>query len=125
MAHGIEGRSPYLDSSMIQFWKQVQKEEDLLGKKWIRQSLRERELGWVADRKKLGFGLPLLEWFSRKDDFSNWVFSTVKNFSKTYQKELPPATLALCQQPESYVKSHFLSIYNFFLLAEWLKLQKP
>ncbi|WP_288370253.1 asparagine synthase (glutamine-hydrolyzing) [uncultured Algoriphagus sp.] len=125
MAHGVEGRSPYLDSNMLQFWKQVQKEEYLLGKKWIRQSLRERELGWVADRKKLGFGLPLLEWFSRKDDFSNWVFSTVKDFSKTYQKELPPATLALCQQPENHVKSHFLSIYNFFLLAEWLKLQKP
>ncbi|TFV95695.1 asparagine synthase (glutamine-hydrolyzing) [Algoriphagus kandeliae] len=125
MAHGIEGRSPYLDQEMMNFWEQIENEEDLIGKKWIRQSLQDLELGWVADRKKLGFGLPLLEWLSEKNDFSSWIFSTVQEFEINYRKDLPEATKTILSKPQDYVRTHFLTIYNFFLLAEWLKLQKP
>lgn len=124
MAHGIEGRSPYLDEGVIQFWKEIKSDELLLGKKWLRQILKDRGLSWVGNRKKTGFGLPLLEWFSEKGEFRERVFQELATFKKDYQDILPKVTNELLEKPENHVKSHFLTLYNLFLLAEWLKIQK-
>src|SRR5690606_11150954 len=59
MAHSIEGRSPYLDSSMLDLWRNVKNEEFLKSKPWIKQYLADLDLAWISERKKIGFGLPL------------------------------------------------------------------
>ena len=124
MAHGIEGRSPYLDPQLIQLWKGVNEPELLLGKQWIASCLEDLSLSWISERKKTGFGLPLLEWFGENGPFAKRVFAVLKEFGKRYRAELPEPVFQLCQHPENYVKDQFLVIYNLFLLAEWLKLQK-
>lgn len=123
MAHGIEGRAPYLDPQLISLWKSVDDPSVLLGKPWMASCLEELNLSWISERKKTGFGLPLLEWLGENGPFAKRVFASLKDFAKSYRAELPTEVLQLSQHPENYVKDHFLVIYNLFLLAEWLKLQ--
>ncbi|PZX58139.1 asparagine synthase (glutamine-hydrolyzing) [Algoriphagus chordae] len=124
MAHSIEGRSPYLDASMLDLWRIVKDEELLKGKPWIKQSLRELDLSWISERKKMGFGLPLQEWFAENGEFAKCVFSAIKAFEKTHGEHFPVKMRALAAKPELGVKHHFLTLYNLFLLAEWVKLHK-
>lgn len=123
MAHGIEGRSPYLDSSLLGLWQRVEDPALLLGKPWIKNLLRENELGWVADRKKFGFGLPLQEWLSESGELSKGVFATLKEFDKTQGENFSNPVRQILRNPESGVKTQFLTLYNLFLLAEWSKLR--
>jgi asparagine synthase (glutamine-hydrolysing) len=102
MAHGIEGRSPYLDPQLIQLWKGVNEPELLLGKQWIASCLEDLSLGWISERKKTGFGLPLLEWFGENGPFAKRVFAVLKEFGKSYRAELPEPVFQLCQQVFSH-----------------------
>lgn len=124
MAHGIEGRSPYLGSKMLALWKTVEDPKLLLDKPWIKASLDEYGLNWISKRKKFGFGLPLQEWLVEGGPVAVKIFSTLKEFGKIRESELPLAVRDLCQNPEKMVKSHFLTLYNLFLLAEWWKLHQ-
>ncbi|SHO62027.1 asparagine synthase (glutamine-hydrolyzing) [Algoriphagus zhangzhouensis] len=124
MAHGLEGRSPYLDEDLLNFWHQIKDEEVLKGKKWIREILTDLDLEWVSQRKKLGFGLPLLEWFSEEGEFASRVYASLESFKNKYKSSLPKPALQLLENPRKHVKTHFLTLYNLFLLAEWLKLNK-
>jgi asparagine synthase (glutamine-hydrolysing) len=124
MAHSIEGRSPYLDASMLDLWRNVKDERLLKGKPWIKQCLFEFELMWISERKKIGFGLPLEEWFAENGEFAKRVFKSIKEFEKTHGEYFPKKMKALAAQPELGVKQHFLTLYNLFLLAEWVKLHQ-
>ncbi|WP_057936898.1 asparagine synthase (glutamine-hydrolyzing) [Algoriphagus resistens] len=124
MAHSVEGRSPYLDKSLLELWKNVKDEELLKGKPWIRRFLDEFDLAWIADRKKVGFGLPLQEWFAENGEFSKRVFSSIKAFEKSHGELFPMKMRLLANRPERGAKFHFLTLYNLFLLAEWVKLHK-
>lgn len=124
MAHGIEGRAPYLDASLVALWHKIEDPKLLSGKLWIKNLLRENELAWVADRRKFGFGLPLKEWLSEKGDFSKRVFQSLKDFDQSHGIHLSTPVRQLLQNPESGVKRQFLTLYNLFLLAEWVKLRQ-
>jgi asparagine synthase (glutamine-hydrolysing) len=124
MAHGIEGRSPYLDTSLLGLWQRVEDPSLLLGKPWIKNLLRENELGWVADRKKFGFGLPLKEWLNESGELSKRVFATLREFDKIRGENFSDPVRQLLQNPESGVKMQYLKLYNLFLLAEWSKLRQ-
>lgn len=124
MAHSIEGRSPYLDASMLNLWRNVKDERLLKGKPWIKQYLTELDLMWVSERKKIGFGLPLEEWFTENGAFAKRVFQSIRDFEKTHGEHFPVKMKALVAKPELVAKQHFLILYNLFLLAEWVKLHK-
>ncbi len=124
MAQSIEGRSPYLDAAMLELWRNVKDEKLLKGKPWIRQFLNELDLKWISERKKMGFGLPLKEWFAENGEFARRIFSSIKAFEKTHGEYFPTKMRLLAAKPELGTKHHFLTLYNLFLLAEWVKLHK-
>lgn len=124
MSHSIEGRSPYLDYSMLEVRKNVKDEELLKGKLWIKKYLAELDLAWISERKKIGFGLPLQEWFAENGEFSKRVFNSIRAFEKTHGEFFPLKMRVLSARPELGVKLHFLTLYNLFLLAEWVKLHR-
>ncbi|MFT5123381.1 MAG: asparagine synthase (glutamine-hydrolyzing) [Kiritimatiellia bacterium] len=66
MAHSLEGRSPLLDHRIVEFaarlppdWKGIPGK----GKRIIRETFPEILIPEIADRPKMGFGVPLGEWF--------------------------------------------------------------
>lgn len=122
MAHGIEGRSPYLDMDLLSMvYAESEKNTDhLIGKKFIKTALQKRGLGKIANRKKLGFGLPLLEWFEEKE-FRNWVFEPIRAMEKTWSPDFSPEMRKLAANPQKSEKRQFLQLWNLFILASWLK----
>jgi asparagine synthase (glutamine-hydrolysing) len=122
MAHGIEGRSPYLDAGMIRLFNQTMDEINLKGIIWIKSCLKD--LGWIAKRKKYGFGLPPEEWLSMGGPVSKRVFAKLKNFEKTHHELMTQEMRQIVKNPEQNSKHHFLILYNLFLLADWVKLNE-
>lgn len=69
MAHGVEGRVPFLDSKVAQFafsLKDEQKMRGGLGKWILRQWLSETFPAAAAFERKRGFTVPVAEWISAK-----------------------------------------------------------
>ena len=69
MAHGLEVRSPFLDTALVELavglpWSM--KLRNLSLKRVLKHSVRTCLPGEVLHRRKHGFGLPLARWF-RKD----------------------------------------------------------
>ncbi|EAZ82044.1 asparagine synthase (glutamine-hydrolyzing) [Algoriphagus machipongonensis] len=124
MAQGLEGRAPYLDQKMLSFWMDIKTDSFLKKKQWIRELLNESGLESISKRKKMGFGLPLQEWFAERGEFSKRVFHSIKAFEASHGKSFPKGMRELAKNPESGIKNYFLELYNLFLLAEWVKLRK-
>lgn len=123
MVHGIEGRAPYLDYELIQWTKSFSEKSSIAfaGKKLIKTALENRGLKKIANRKKIGFGLPLSEWFSENPTFKNWVYCEIKNMYDTWGGCFPQAMQPLTKEPQKASKDNFLLIWNMFILASWLK----
>jgi len=122
MAHGIEGRSPYLDMDLLSMVHAESGENmyNMIGKKFIKSALQNRGLGKIANRKKLGFGLPLLEWFEERE-FRDWVFEPIIEMEKIWGQEFPIEMRKLAANPRKAEKRQFLQLWNLFILASWLK----
>lgn len=120
-AHGLIGRSPYLDEELLGLWRSITDDSYLKGKLWIREYLEELGLGWINGRKKLGFGLPLEEWFVEGGAFATRVYASIREFEQTHGASFPSEMREIARNPESAAKSHFLILYNLFLLGEWVK----
>jgi asparagine synthase (glutamine-hydrolysing) len=125
MAHGIEGRSPFLDFDLISFSQNLSEEEHVgkIGKKWIREALIKRGLGSIANRKKLGFGLPLEEWFQEKV-FLEWVIGPIRKMEQEWGQHFPENMRTLSADPSKAKGRQFLQVWNLFLLASWLEANK-
>lgn len=125
MAHGIEGRSPFLDYDLISLSQSLSETEhfEQLGKKWIKEALNKRGLGFIANRKKLGFGLPLEEWFQQKS-FIEWVTEPIRKMEQEWGQHFPKKMRTLCSDPSKVKGRQFLQIWNLFLLASWLEANK-
>ncbi len=123
MAHGVEGRAPYIDWPLISLSSHLSEEEhqSLSGKKWLREILREEGLAPILKRKKLGFGLPIKEWLSDHKGFREFLFTTLQEFGHSAGEVLPEEMRNMSLQPSLYVKSSFLQLWNIFVLASWIK----
>jgi len=73
MAYSLEARSPFLDPEVMEFAASLPDDFKVRGtqkKVFLREALR----GWipddVLDRPKMGFGVPLGQWF--REDLREW-----------------------------------------------------
>jgi asparagine synthase (glutamine-hydrolysing) len=125
MAHGMEGRAPFLDESLVVLSNSLSEAQHrmLKPKQWIKQILKEDGLGEIAERKKLGFGLPLKEWIHSDALFRSKIFSTLRNFEATAGRDFPEDMRKLARHPEAHVEEGFLQIWNLFILASWKERQ--
>lgn len=125
MAHGVEGRAPFMDRSMVELSNNLSESQlrKLGSKQWIREILTREGYGKIANRRKLGFGLPLKEWLGTNPEFSTRIFSLVKHFEATAGEAFPEDMRKLARHPEKYVRAGFLQIWNLFVLASWKEKQ--
>ena len=66
MAHGLEVRSPFLDSELVEFGVRLPPRQQVRGrttKRLLKTALRDLLPHEVLDRPKKGFGVPLDAWF--------------------------------------------------------------
>ena len=66
MGHGIEVRCPFLDHRLVEFASWVPESMKLsarTGKRLLRSAFRDELPGEIRRRKKMGFGVPLANWF--------------------------------------------------------------
>ncbi|MBV8955372.1 MAG: asparagine synthase (glutamine-hydrolyzing) [Solirubrobacterales bacterium] len=66
MAHSVEARSPFLDQELMQFAASLPAELKLRGrdgKHILKSAMRGILPDEILDRKKMGFGVPLVSWF--------------------------------------------------------------
>lgn len=124
MAHGVEGRAPYLDFDLISMSQHLSEEQhhQLLGKVWIKEALKKRGLGYIAKRKKLGFGLPLQEW-SKERAYLDWVTPTIQKMEATWGNHFPEEMRTLAKKPNSAKGRQYLQVWNLFVLASWIEQQ--
>ena len=69
MANSLECRSPLLDHKLVEFAAQLHPSEKLAflkGKKILKKVLVNRLPPVILKRRKMGFGVPLREWFYEK-----------------------------------------------------------
>ncbi|KEO73620.1 asparagine synthase (glutamine-hydrolyzing) [Anditalea andensis] len=126
MAHGLEGRAPYLDGPLVDLSKRLSEEQhlSLSPKEWIKTLLKQQDLSPIAKRKKIGFGIPIKEWLKEDLNFRNKLLVTVKSFGKSHGKYFPEEMLFICKEPNRYIDSSYLQIWNLYVLASWVKHHK-
>ncbi|SHM57114.1 asparagine synthase (glutamine-hydrolysing) [Cyclobacterium lianum] len=122
MAYGIEGRAPFLDWQVLEFADRLSEQEllDASPKFWVKSILKKHGMDQFANRKKLGFGLPLKEWLTGHPGFRSAVLSSVKEFGKIHNDLVPLEWREMVRQPEKYLGEHFLLLFNIFLLSGWI-----
>ncbi|MDN3669220.1 asparagine synthase (glutamine-hydrolyzing) [Echinicola jeungdonensis] len=126
MAHGIEGRAPYLDGALLSLSRSLSEAQHLSlePKQWIRELLEDVGLKKVSKRKKLGFGLPIREWLESHSEFKRMVFGEIKAFENQFGELFPDDMRTLSKNPESHLKDSFLQIWNVFVLASWIRIHQ-
>jgi asparagine synthase (glutamine-hydrolysing) len=77
MAHGLEARTPFLDFELVLWSKQMQR-SDKLGIGWQNKSALKDEAvrhfsRQLVHRGKVGFGVPLSEWFRSQPEFRDML----------------------------------------------------
>lgn len=95
MASSVELRPPYLDHPLVEFATALPSGV-LLGKepKWLLRKVAERSLPqWVTRRRKMGFPVPISEWFREESALLNQLILgadsyTSEHFSRQYVKEI-------------------------------------
>ncbi|WP_114751198.1 asparagine synthase (glutamine-hydrolyzing) [Pleomorphovibrio marinus] len=126
MAHGIEGRAPYIDWPLIRLSSNLPEEmhREISSKKWLREILQEEGLSKITKRKKLGFGLPLKEWIRDHQGFRDYLFRTLVDFGKSEGGALPSEMRNMSLNPSLFANTAFLQLWNLFVLASWKKHHK-
>jgi len=122
MAHGIEGRAPFLDWPLVALSNGMSSELSIntTPKSWIKEILVKEGLGTIAKRKKSGFGLPIREWFIHHAGFRNKLSSGIIDFGNKYGDLVPKEWQPLLKHPEKHIQVHYLLLFNVFLLSEWI-----
>jgi len=122
MAHGIEGRAPFLDWPLVALSNGMSNELSIntTPKSWIKEILIKEGLGTIAKREKSGFGLPIREWFIHHTGFRNKLSSGIIDFGYKYGGLVPKEWQPLLKHPENHIQEHYLLLFNVFLLSEWI-----
>jgi asparagine synthase (glutamine-hydrolysing) len=65
MLHALEVRSPFMDHELVQFAAGLTTDQLLKGgpKRMLREAFADDLPAWVFKRKKMGFAVPIGEWF--------------------------------------------------------------
>jgi asparagine synthase (glutamine-hydrolysing) len=127
MAHGIEGRVPFLDWPMVSLSNKMNNDllMETIPKRWIKQILIKEGLAFIANRKKSGFGLPVKDWLLHHASFRNKLLTVIKDFGIRNEKLLPFQLQVLLKNPEKYISQQYLLLFNIFLLSEWVNKNTP
>jgi len=121
MAWGLEVRCPFLDHRLVEFARSIPvqwKLSALRGKRILRHAFREVLPARVRRRKKMGFGVPLGQWFRQE---LKGMIEEVLMGGKTSSRGIlrPEAVRTLVEEHESSRADHSAKLYALLFLELW------
>ena len=121
MAHSLEARSPFLDHILMEFVARLPVEMKLKGnekKHLLKQSLRGQVPNEILDRPKMGFCVPLANWF--RFDLREMLFDTLgssrarqRGYFNTQEVE------RLMREHSTGRADHSLKLWDLLILELW------
>ncbi len=122
MAHSLENRSPFLDHRFVEWTNRlpISFKTGRLGKRLLRDAMRDELPPEILNRKKAGFNPPLAAWMRTvlKEDLERYLLSEsspLTPFNKTAMKEMIEAHLsgkANLSEP----------LWSLLVLAVWVEI---
>jgi asparagine synthase (glutamine-hydrolysing) len=123
MAHGLEARSPFLDTELVQFAAQLPDRFKLRGLKTkyiLRQAFRDLFPPSIVNRGKMGFGVPLGAWF--RGPMRTYVLEHLGNKkSRIFDYLQPDAVGELLEQHMSGRRDLGQQLFCLITLEIWLR----
>jgi asparagine synthase (glutamine-hydrolysing) len=125
MLHALEVRCPFMDHELVQFAAGLTTDQLLKGgpKRMLREAFADDLPAWVFKRKKMGFAVPIGDWFRAElrpmlhdhlfaaDSFAAGHFNT-------------PVVRRLVEEHETRRQDHSQRVYALLMLELWWKQQK-
>jgi asparagine synthase (glutamine-hydrolysing) len=126
MLHGLEVRSPFMDHELVQFAAGLTTDQLLKGgpKRMLREAFKDDLPAWVFKRKKMGFAVPIGDWFRgplrsmlRDTLFSSHAFGRSHFDMKVVER--------LVEEHETQRVDHSQRLYALLMLELWWNTVKP
>jgi asparagine synthase (glutamine-hydrolysing) len=120
MLHGLEVRSPFMDHEVVQFAAGLTTDQLLKGgpKRMLREAFAGDLPAWVFKRKKMGFAVPIGEWFRgelrpmlRDNLFASDSFGRQHFNMKVVER--------LVEEHETETVDHSQRLYALLMLELW------
>jgi len=120
MLHGLEVRSPFMDHELVQFAAGLTTDQLLKGgpKRMLREAFKDDLPAWVFKRKKMGFAVPIGDWFRgelrsmlRDTLFSSHAFGRTHFDMKVVER--------LVEEHETKRVDHSQRLYALLMLELW------
>jgi asparagine synthase (glutamine-hydrolysing) len=125
MLHGLEVRSPFMDHELVQFAAGLTTDQLLKGgpKRMLREAFADDLPAWVFKRKKMGFAVPIGDWFRgplramlRDTLFSSHAFGRSHFDMKVVER--------LVEEHETQRVDHSQRLYALLMLELWWNTMK-
>jgi asparagine synthase (glutamine-hydrolysing) len=119
MAYSLEGRSPWLDYRLAELslrTPEAMKVRGTTGKYIFKRAMEPYIPRELIDRKKMGFSVPLGEWFrtALRPVFQSFVFT-----SEMEEFVSPPEVRRIWSEHQSGLHNHERKLWNLLMLAAW------
>ena len=122
MLHALEVRSPFMDPDVVRFAAGLPTDQLIRGgtKRLLRLAFAGQLPRSVFGRKKMGFAVPIGEWFRSelRSLLRDSVFASESFASSHFSK---PALETLIQQHERHEVDHSQRLYALLMLELWKK----
>jgi asparagine synthase (glutamine-hydrolysing) len=123
MAHGLEGRSPFLDHELMEFAASLPSDLKLRGstkKHILKTAVAPLLPAEILDRPKMGFGVPIDAWF--RDELKEFVQDIVTSARFRERGIMRPAVVErLFRDHISGEASWHYQLWNVVMLEMWFR----
>ena len=123
MANSLEGRSPFLDTELVEYVSGLPDSMKLRGfttKVILRQAFKDLVPGSVAKRGKMGFGVPLGAWF--RTELKDYIRDLLLDSSACYKTFLSaPYVKTLLRRHQAGEANFGLQLWSILCFEIWLR----
>jgi asparagine synthase (glutamine-hydrolysing) len=125
MLHALEVRSPFMDHKLVEFAATLTTPQLLKGgpKRMLREAFASDLPAWVFKRKKMGFAVPIGEWFrsSLRPMLHDHLFAADSFAAGHFNKGV---VRRLVEEHETQRVDHSQRLYALLMLELWWKTQR-
>jgi asparagine synthase (glutamine-hydrolysing) len=123
MAHGLEVRSPFLDTQLVELAMRLKPSLKIRGirlKRVLKDAVADLVPDQILNRPKRGFGVPLDRWF--REDLRAYVAATLGARDARVKSHLQPAALdRILAEHDARVRNHGHALWTLLTLEVFLR----